>query len=103
MSPGPAPEYDVFISYSRKDEAQSVALQKCLETLKLRIFRDADGLTLARNVKDELPEALRSSKVVVVLWSSNAAASEWVLDEATYVRGAGKYIPLLVPGAKGED
>jgi len=93
-------EYDAFISYKREDEAHAIALQKRLEAERLVVFRDADGLTLARNVKDEVPEALQGSAAVVVLWSALTAASQWVVDEATYAWGAGKYLPLLVPGAK---
>lgn len=95
--------YDVFISYKSENCLEAVELQQVLEEHGLRVFRDEDGLTLARNVRDELPLHLRQAATVVVLWSELAGKSEWVTAEAVYAWGAGKYIPLILPNTKGSN
>jgi len=93
--------YDVFISYKREDELHALALHAALEASGYSVFRDVDGLTLAKNVNEEMPLHLKRARSVVVLWSELAAKSEWVLAEASYAWVERKYIPLLVPGSTG--
>ncbi len=90
-------EYDVFISYSRKDEAQAAALQVLLESLGITVFRDVVRLKSGDNVMEALPEALSRSSAISVLWSDNAIASAWVRKEATIAWGTQRYLPLALP------
>jgi tetratricopeptide (TPR) repeat protein len=96
-------EYDVFISYKSEDEPYAVKLQARLTAEGLTVYRDADGLALARNVKEEVPKALHASAAVVVLWSELAGRSKWVVSEAIYAWGTTKYVPLMLPGARSSQ
>ena len=91
-------EYDVFISYSRKDRAHAIALETLLVAQGLTPFRDERNLGIGEHVDVALPAAHRRSASVVVLWSDNSAASKWVYNEAIGAVFGEKYLPLLIDG-----
>jgi hypothetical protein len=52
------------------------------------------GENFGRVIRD----ALRAAKVVIVIWSDASAVSDYLLDEATFARDAGKLITTHLPG-----
>ena len=78
---------DVFISYARTDEVRAERIAQALRTTGYQVWRD-DELPAHRAYADVIEERLKSAQAVVVLWSAEAAKSEWVRAEADAARGA---------------
>ncbi|MGO9543887.1 MAG: TIR domain-containing protein [Rhodomicrobium sp.] len=91
-------ETDVFISYSSKDVAHAEALEALLEKAGLTVWRDKKRLAAGDNYVFSIHDGIANAKRVVVLWSPNSIASDYVIAEAEYARNAKKLIPVaLVP------
>ena len=78
---------EVFVSYARSDEPQAKRIADALRALGYRVWRD-DELPAHRPYSEVIEERLKSAKAVVVLWSADAAKSEWVRAEADAARTA---------------
>ncbi len=68
----------VFVSYSRKDSdriQQAVAL---LEAGGARVFRDIDDIEFGDDWEEVITRKLQECERVMIFWSANAKASEWV-------------------------
>ena len=74
---------DVFVSYARPTSAQQVA--EALRATGYQVWRD-DELPAHRAYAEVIEERLKSAKAVVVLWSAEAAKSQWVRAEADAAR-----------------
>jgi len=86
---------DVFVSYARSDEPQAELVAKGLRSLGYDVWRD-DELPAHRVYADVITERLRSAKAVVVLWSAEAARSQWVRAEADVARSTGTLVQALL-------
>ncbi len=73
--------YDVFVSYARGDVALARFLKEKLDHEHLRAFVDVDSLRAGQEWPRQLGEAVKRSRMVVLCWSAEAAASEWVKAE----------------------
>jgi TolB-like protein/Tfp pilus assembly protein PilF len=73
---------DIFLSYTREDQAAAQRFAEGFETQGFSVWWDA---TLrSGEAYDEVTEkALRTAKAVVVLWSKKSVVSRWVRAEAT--------------------
>lgn len=105
------PEFDAFISYSRKDSAFAAALERALESYappagiardrrRLTVFRDEQDLT-GPEYYDAIQRHLTGSRKLIVLCSPSARASDWVDDEIrrfAALHGAEHIVPVLVAG-----
>jgi adenylate cyclase len=90
---------DVFISYARSTEPQARQIGEALRTLGYGVWRD-DEIPAHRAYADVIRERLAEAKAVVVVWSAEAAGSEWVRSEAERARGDHKLVQLTVDGAE---
>jgi TolB-like protein len=88
---------DVFISYARATEAEAVALTEALKAAGLSVWRD-DSLPAHRPYADVIEEHLRAARAVVVLWSAEAAKSQWVRAEADLARHLGTLVQVNLDG-----
>ncbi|HET9397320.1 MAG TPA: TIR domain-containing protein [Sphingomicrobium sp.] len=88
---------DVFISYARTDAKIARRLAAALQKAGHSLWWDAD-LSAHRSYSDEIESQLREAKAVVVLWSKEAAASQWVRAEADVARNGGKLVQLSIDG-----
>jgi len=88
---------DVFVSYARSDEPQAKRVAEALRSLGYRVWRD-DELPAHRPYSEVIEERLKSAKAVVVLWSAEAAKSEWVRAEADAARTAHTVVQAVVDG-----
>ena len=86
---------DVFISYSRDDEAVARRVAKALAAAGFDVWWDAE-LPAHRAYSEVIERNLEEAKAVVVLWSKTAAKSQWVRAEADYARNAGKLVQATV-------
>lgn len=88
---------DVFVSYARSDEAIAARLADALRGEGFRAWRD-DELPAHRTYADVIEERLKSAAAVVVLWSAEAAKSQWVRAEADAARTAGTLVQAALDG-----
>ncbi|MFI4949839.1 MAG: TIR domain-containing protein [Caulobacterales bacterium] len=89
---------EIFVSYARSSEAQAHRLAEALRGAGYGVWRD-DQLPAHRAYADVIEERLRAAKAVIVLWSADAAKSQWVRAEADVARAAGTLVQLTLDGA----
>jgi adenylate cyclase len=87
----------IFISYARADERRSVCVADALRAAGYQVWRD-DELPAHRAYADVIEERLKDAKAVVVLWSAEAAKSQWVRAEADAARMAGTLVQATLDG-----
>ncbi len=90
---------DIFISYARSTAPQAQAVAEALRGLGYGVWRD-DELPAHRAYAKVIEERLAAAKAVVVIWSSEAAKSQWVFSEANRAREDGKLVQLRLDAAR---
>jgi adenylate cyclase len=88
---------DVFVSYARSDEPQAKRVAEALRALGYDVWRD-DELPAHRAYSEVIEERLKSARAVVVLWSTDAAKSQWVRAEADAARSFGTLVQAILDG-----
>ena len=88
---------DIFVSYARPDEPHSSRIADALKSLGYDVWRD-DQLPAHRPYADVIAERLKSAKAVIVLWSAQAAKSQWVRAEADMARQTGTLLQVSLDG-----
>lgn len=102
---------NVFICYSSKDVAVVEKLSRRIRNYvppkktglkrKLKVFRDLEILTAAKNLSDALKKQLTNSRKLALICSPNTLKSEWVRTEISLfieARGKENIIYVLVNG-----
>jgi adenylate cyclase len=89
---------DVFVSYARPDEAYAKRVAEGLQDRGYQVWRD-DELPAHRGYAEVIEERLQNAKAVVVLWSAEAAGSQWVRAEADAARSAGTLVQATLDGS----
>jgi hypothetical protein len=90
---------DVFISYARSTQAVARMVAGALRGLGYEVWLD-DQLPAHRAYADVIEERLAAARSVVVIWSADAARSEWVRSEAEAARVARKLVQLTTDRAR---
>ena len=88
---------EIFVSYARSSERQAQQIAEALRSAGYSVWRD-DELPAHLAYGEVIEERLRSAKAVVVVWSADAARSQWVRAEADAARGAGTLVQVSVDG-----
>ena len=88
---------DIFVSYARSDEPVAERVAAALRGEGYEVWRD-DELPAHRSYADVIDERLRSAKAVIVLWSAEAAKSQWVRAEADLARASGTLVQAVLDG-----
>ena len=88
---------DIFISYARPDEPMAKRVADALTAAGYRAWRD-DELPAHRPYADVIQERLSAAQAVVVLWSADAAKSQWVRAEADTARTLGTLVQANIDG-----
>ena len=75
--------YDVFISFHGEDTRTRFTdhLYKALKDKSIRVFRDDSDLERGRKIWAELVQAIKTSRIAVIVFSKNYVTSKWCLDE----------------------
>lgn len=73
--------HDVFISYSRQDMEAAQAICHVLEQNEIRCWMAPRDIPPGLDYGDEIDDAIKACKAVVVLFSETAAASKYVKSE----------------------
>jgi TolB-like protein len=86
---------DIFLSYSRDDQATARRFAEAFEREGLDVWWDA---TLhSGEAYDQVTEkALREARAVVVLWSKTSVDSRWVRAEATTADRSKTLVPVMI-------
>jgi adenylate cyclase len=90
---------DVFVSYARSTEKQAQAVVEALRALGYSVWID-DQLPAHRNYSHVIEEELDRAKAVLVVWSAEAARSDWVMDEAERAREQHKLVQVSLDKAR---
>ena len=97
-------EYDIFISYSRKDTAIVDQFVRSLTDAGYRVWIDRDGIYSGDQFKAKIVRAIKDSAIVLYFSSVNSNASEWTVKEISYSLKKGKtIIPVKLDNAEYED
>ena len=87
----------VFISYARSDEPIARLIAENLRAGGFDVWRD-DELPAHRAYAEVIEERIKGAAAVVVLWSAEAAKSQWVRAEADTARTALTLIQASLDG-----
>ena len=89
--------YDVFISYSREDHDQAMALQDQFQARGLTAFVAPRQISGGARWRNEIRSGISESREFVVLASKASLTSDWVLAECGAAWGFDKRItPVLI-------
>ena len=115
--------YWAFISYSHVDETWANWLHRGIETYKVPrplvgtaipnetvvrprrlfpLFRDRDELASASSLNEQIQDALRQSRNLLVICSPNAARSHWVGEEIKAFKAMGRQDRVFCVIVSGE-
>lgn len=82
---------DVFISYSRTNQAKVRQLAEAVKALGYQVWWD-DELPPHKSYGDVITEKIGMARAAIVVWSDSAVQSEWVRAEADVARNQKKLI-----------
>jgi TIR domain len=82
--------YNVFISYSRRDHGVAQAFRKCVQLMGGVAFVAETDMEGGREVRDELIERIRSADEMLLLVSDPFLQSKWTGWELGVVEGLNK-------------
>ncbi|HEY8434664.1 MAG TPA: TIR domain-containing protein [Sphingomicrobium sp.] len=88
----------IFISYARADEPMAVLVADLLREAGFEVWRD-DELPAHRSYAEVIEERIQGAAAVVVLWSAEAAKSQWVRAEADAARAGSALVQATLDGA----
>lgn len=76
-------DYDVFLSFRGKDTRKTFTdhLYNALDRVGIRTFRDNEELPKGKTISYELVNAVRRSRIYIVIFSKGYASSKWCLHE----------------------
>lgn len=86
---------DVFLSYSRQDQATARRIAEALAREGFDVWWD-QTLRSGETYDEVTENALKSAAAVVVLWSKSSVASRWVRAEATIADRKGTLLPAMI-------
>jgi adenylate cyclase len=87
----------VFVSYARSDEDLAAKIADGLRVAGYEVWRD-DELPAHRSYAEVIEERIKGAGAVVVLWSAEAAKSQWVRAEADTARSALTLVQATLDG-----
>jgi len=87
---------NVFISHSSKQEAKALQLERELTKNGLKVWLDKSSIRLGVLLRNELQNAIKNSRGVVLLWSKAASKSRWVKAEIMTAFHLNRFILLYL-------
>ncbi|KAM7519990.1 hypothetical protein LguiB_018952 [Lonicera macranthoides] len=90
--------YQVFLSFRGKDTRKTFTdhLYTALVQAGIHTFRDEHELKRGEHIANELREAIKESRIAVIVFSRNYASSDWCLDELVGILERKKTMGLTV-------
>lgn len=90
---------DVFLSYARPSAGHATRVAAALRQLGYSVWMDQE-LPAHRPYSQVIEEQLEAAKAVLVLWSREAAQSQWVRSEANRARETGRLVQARLDDAR---
>jgi TolB-like protein len=90
---------DIFLSYSRDDQATARRFAEGFERAGLSVWWD-QTLSAGEDYDEVTEKALEAARAVVVLWSKKSVGSRWVRAEATQADRNGTLVPAMIEPCK---
>ncbi|HET9384501.1 MAG TPA: TIR domain-containing protein [Gemmatimonadales bacterium] len=90
---------DVFISYANEDRDAASALATWLQARGLDVWWDR-RIRAGESFDVVIEREIESARSVVVLWSAQSTASEWVRNEAALAAERGVLVPVFIERVK---
>jgi TolB-like protein len=90
---------DIFLSYSRDDQATARRFAEGFERAGFSVWWDAT-LNPGEAYDKVTEKALEEARAVVVLWSKKSVDSRWVRAEATQASSSGTLVPVMIEPCK---
>ncbi len=90
---------DIFISYAREDASAAQRLAAALESRGWSVFWDP-RIPTGQRFDRYIAAQVGLARCIIVLWSSAAIASEWVVEEAAEGRDRNILAPALIEAIK---
>jgi len=80
-------KYDVFLSFKGEDTRNTFTshLYAALERKKIKTYIDEKSLERGDRISPALLEAIRISKISIIVFSKNYASSSWCLSELVHI------------------
>lgn len=95
-------QYDVFISYSRKDTEVANQICKAFDEVGITYFIDRQGISGGFEFPTVLAEAIVNSKIFLYLASKNSYESKFTQAEITFAfnkKERGNILPYIIDGS----
>lgn len=95
--------YDVFISYSRKDTEVAEKICSTLDKYGISYFIDRKGLSGGMEFPAVIADAILGSKIILFLGSENSYKSKFTNSEVTFAfneKPIGSIVPYIIDGSK---
>ena len=90
-------KYDVFISYSRRDLQQVIAIRDDLKELsRIDSWIDLKGIESGEQFINVIIKAIDEAKVVLFMISEASMQSEYTKKEVMYAKNIGKKVVCVV-------
>lgn len=96
-------QFDVFISYSRKDSEIANRIYDALVAEGVTCFIDREGISGGADFPTVLSEAIMGAKVLLLVASENSYASEFTQKELTFAvsnKGSRFIFPVIVDNSE---
>lgn len=74
-------DFDIFLSYSSKDNQLALELRNALESKGAKVFIAEQSIPVGEAWKEEIRQAIRCAKLVVLLLTPASVNSPWVIFE----------------------
>jgi hypothetical protein len=88
--------HEIFVSYSRRDQATAQALAVALSAIGLSVWIDKSDIREGDAYDTQIEDAIAQTRVVIVLWSQHSVKSHWVRAEAAYALAKHKLLPVAI-------
>ncbi|KAK9269563.1 hypothetical protein L1049_001339 [Liquidambar formosana] len=90
--------YDVFLSFRGEDTRKNFTdhLYFALKNAEVNVFRDDEELPRGEYIEPELLKAIEGSRISVIVFSTNYAASRWCLEELVKIMECRQTVQQLV-------
>lgn len=90
-------DFEVFISYSRKDSVIADEICRALSDVGITFFIDRKGISGGNDFVKEISTSLMNSKIILFLGSANSYQSEYTQKEITFAQNEKKHIiPYII-------
>ncbi len=86
---------DVFVAYSRHDQARALRVIDGLKAAGISVWYDVE-IAAGDVWRDRILHEIERATTVIVLWTPFSVKSEWVRAEAQLARDSGKLLPVII-------